>query len=1461
MVLLSIPVTGPALSTAQFRSSPSSLYFPGTGYVLMEDPPFSCQDFVYMEFWVYCTNLAGTSGQRVTLLSSRVGTNFFRLSVVKNGNAAGTPISVQVGSGGASFTFTTEHSWISNNTWHHIAFRYGYNKLDLWSNGTLLSTNNTGVLTTGFYNAMTRVVFGGEWNGTTIINPFQGYIDNYMVTSNGFSASRSHGNFTVYATPHSDRPDIIYRNNFGGTNGSTDIPLGETVTAVDTSGITLVGSSASVVYSSTVSKSGPTSLYIPNRTNHVIMSNIPSACYGSSFYWTIQFWFYLNSETANGIQQTILASHPNRFYLTLEIHRTSNQNQLRFGIGTNGTSYNIELMSPAGTLSRQTWHHITISSFNENTSGDPTLQLLVNGVRRISTVVTTTYANNLPGLLWGARTTNSADSGYLGLDGYIDGLRISPKCLGARAYSDTNVTPYSPYTPYMHAAYVNEFTGTNGQSLTVPSTPTGVTATWTSGTAVTVSWSAVSGADTYNVQWWTGSPLSQSGSTTGIATTSTSITGLTSGTSYEFRVFAVNTSGTSASYGSTTSTAPTRPPAPSSVSGSWTSGTAIDLSWGSVSGATSYSIQTYTAGSLFSTDTSNTNSFSKTGLTSGTSYEFRVFAVNVMGTSNSYGSLSTTSPSLPSAASNVTVTWTSGTAATVSWSAGSGAQTYTVQWWTGSPLSQTGSSSGVAPTSVNVTGLTSGTSYEFRVYSVNVAGTSSSYASTTSTAPTLPSAPSSVTVTWSSGTATTVEWASVSGALSYEVQWYLASGGSVLGTNLELATSSTLTSLTSGTSYEFRVYTRNVVGLSSTYASTTATAPSRPASPTNLAVEWTSGTSASLSWTASGTATSYRIEWRLGSNGTLVSSKSNVATTSDVLTGLTSGTTYEFRVYAVNVAGESTSFSSFDSTAPVRPLAPTNPTGGWKTSSSIDVEWSPSVGATSYTVQWWSNGTQTGSATGITGTERVVTGLSDSLAYEIRIYAVNVAGTSLAYALFTVTAPTVPPAPSLLTVTWTLTTSASLSWSYVGAASSYTVQWWSGSPLSQIGSQTNVSSSPVTITDLEPGATYDFRVYAVNFLGPSGSYASRTSTSPTRPLAPSSLSLSWLDGISARLTWSVVSTAVSYELELWSGGNLLNTYLILGDLTYTLTALSEGTTYEARVYARNVAGASLSYTSVTSTAPVRPLAPGSVSATWIDHVTAVLTWASAERATSYKVEWWTGGSRAGFRESLPTPGVTLEALLSGTTYEFRVYAVNVAGPSLAYGSVTTTSPVDPSNPNELRPPSMLSAAWLTASSVRLLWPAAPSAAAYEVVWFRGANVALTHTMQGISGTTVDVADESLDDEYIYTFRIWSRSGSGELSKAFTPVTLLSRTTSPSQILQDLQTNFQPMIGTSRQTARETMWTLTASSKALDEQVNSETVTTWLDNLDTVQDTLRTDALCFSIYRQRQEELLALTTNP
>ncbi|MBK9459717.1 MAG: fibronectin type III domain-containing protein [Sphingobacteriales bacterium] len=185
---------------------------------------------------------------------------------------------------------------------------------------------------------------------------------------------------------------------------------------------------------------------------------------------------------------------------------------------------------------------------------------------------------------------------------------------------------------------VSTFTTAATSSCGIPS---GVVAGSITASNAAISWTAVSGATSYTIQYKLASGTIWSSTT---ATTNTKLlVGLVASTAYNVKVMSTCSSGSSA-YSSTanfTTLATTTCGVPSGVTTSGISSTGATVSWTAVSSATSYTIQYKTSSATtWITTTATTASKALTGLAASTAYDVKVMST-CSGGSSAYSSVAT----------------------------------------------------------------------------------------------------------------------------------------------------------------------------------------------------------------------------------------------------------------------------------------------------------------------------------------------------------------------------------------------------------------------------------------------------------------------------------------------------------------------------------------------------------------------------------------------------------------------------------------------------------------------------------------------------------------------------------------------------------------------------------------------------------------------------------------------------
>lgn len=131
--------------------------------------------------------------------------------------------------------------------------------------------------------------------------------------------------------------------------------------------------------------------------------------------------------------------------------------------------------------------------------------------------------------------------------------------------------------------------------------------------------------------------------------------------------------------------------------------------------------------------------------------------------------------------------------------------------------------------------------------------------------------------------------------------------------------------------------------------------------------------------------------------------------------------------------------------------------------------------------------------------------------------------------------------------------------------------------------QQTMSSQSFTYTDLDWGASYQFRVWSASSEGASGFTYSSTLNMPTVPSSPSSISVTAVSGLDVSLSYAnspsdggepITSYSMQYQTSADDGatwGAWTGTVTVSGN-SNTFTSLTPGLLYRFRVYSTNVVG-------------------------------------------------------------------------------------------------------------------------------------------------------------------------------------------------------------------------------------------------------------------------------------------------
>jgi len=568
---------------------------------------------------------------------------------------------------------------------------------------------------------------------------------------------------------------------------------------------------------------------------------------------------------------------------------------------------------------------------------------------------------------------------------------------------------------------------------TVPSAPTGLTATASSSSAISLSWAAVTPPAnctiiSYSVYRSTTSGFTPSSSNlvaSGVTGTTYSNTGLVASTTYYYVVEALDGDGTSAASAQASATTQsggvsctTVPAAPTGLTATASSSSAIALSWAAVSPPanctiTSYSVYSSTTNG-FTPSSSNLiasvtgTTYTNTGLTASTTYYYKVEALDTDGTSAASAQASATTQASGSGTSIVSI------------NAGGPAESN----------SGGGDNSFVADEDFSTGGTT---------YSVtNTITIPASVATVAAPAAVYQSARQG-TVTYtipglSAGTSYTVRlhFAELYFSAAGDRVFNVAINGTTVLTNFDIyatakanytAVVEQFTATANSSGDIVIAFTNGTVnqpmfnGIEVLGSSTSCTTV--PSAPTGLTATASSSSAIGLSWTAvtppaNCTISSYSVYGSTTSGFTPSSSNliaSGVTGTTYTNTGLAASTTYYYKIEALDSDGSSApsaqaSAETQAASCTTVPSAPTGLTATASSSSAIGLSWTvvtPPANCTisSYSVYGSTTSGFTPSSSnliagGVTGTTYTNTGLAASTTYYYKVEAVDADGSSAA---------------------------------------------------------------------------------------------------------------------------------------------------------------------------------------------------------------------------------------------------------------------------------------------------------------------------------------------------------------------------------------------------------------------------------------------------------------------------------
>ncbi|MDI6757571.1 MAG: fibronectin type III domain-containing protein, partial [Endomicrobiia bacterium] len=681
--------------------------------------------------------------------------------------------------------------------------------------------------------------------------------------------------------------------------------------------------------------------------------------------------------------------------------------------------------------------------------------------------------------------------------------------------------------------------------------------------------------------------------------------------------------------------------------------------------------------------------YTKTGLTDGVTYYFRIWAQDNAG---NYSEISTGATSwaqiapLADAPNDLAVTAVSTNTISLSWSL-SGAATYWVEHSTvSSPYNWLWRSSvpapGVSYTDIN---LLPGTTYWHRLIALNSAGSPNYGAPSNITSTiTYTAAPAGFTMQTRTPTSITWTWTPVGFADGFRI--YQASSSATLTAEVPFnQTTYQEIGLSTNTEHGRFVRAHNTMGES--LASNHATFYTLASAPSNLLITTVYQSSATLTWEANGNPSNTRFglaraedENFTVNHATFVGLTHNLTALTTVVVNLGGNTTYYFRSWAYNGEGIESSYSNTASTktpaAP--PSAPLGLYGVAFSTTQIKWEWNITLNATYYRVYNQGDNALLANLEGSGTTTWFDNNLSSNTQYTRYVKAGNAQGLSAASS--DASRHTYAHPPDALAASAVSSSTINLSWDDSGAKQYQIFFSTVGVRAAPITGAANINSPPLVYSHqgLVAGVTHYYWIVVVN--GDDIAYdAFNFPTTSTRTLPSPVVSLSSSAATTASITWTWPDAvgADGYLILMASSPDTAVGQVDAAQTSFVSTNLSTNTAYGRVVRAYNTSGAG--DVSPSATFYTLAAAPGTPQVDGVTTNSVAISWASGGNPTGtrYGVARSTDDfatvvtTVVAYSDALTNTNTNVGGLSQNTTYQFRVWAFN--GDAVATAFTTSVS--------------------------------------------------------------------------------------------------------------------------------------------------------------------------------------------
>ena len=680
----------------------------------------------------------------------------------------------------------------------------------------------------------------------------------------------------------------------------------------------------------------------------------------------------------------------------------------------------------------------------------------------------------------------------------------------------------------------------------------------------------------------------------------------------------------------------------------------------------------------------------------------------------------------------------------------------------------------------NTSYIESGNTYYYKVRALDANGTAGAWSSVVSVTykQTLP-APT-VTGGNDSQGRPTLTWKVVTGAAKYEVYRARSKDGDYIKYSTVTGTSYTNTSyIESGNTYYYKVRALDANGTAGAWSSVVSVTYKQTLPAPTVTGGNDSQGRPTLKWNAVTGAAKYEVYRARSRSGEYIKYSTVTGTSYTNTSYIENGTTYYYKVRALDANGTAGAWSSIVAVTYKQTLSAPAVTGGNDAQGRPTLKWNAVSGAAKYEVyrarskdgDYIKYSTVTG--TSYTNTSYIENGNT----YYYKVRALKSDGTAGAWSsIVSVTYKQTLPAP---TVTGGNDAQGrpTLTWKAVSGAAKYEVY----RARSKDGTYTKYSTTTGTAytnsSYLTSGATYYYKVRALGANGNAGPYSAVVSvTCRLKLTAPSVTGGNDAQG-RPTLKWNAVSGAAKYEV--YRARSMNGDYVKYSTVTgtsYTNTSyLANGTTYYYKVRALGSDGSYGPYSTPVSVTYKAPFGAPLVTGSKDSQGRPALKWDKVTDAAKYEV--YRARSKDGTYSLMSTQSAAgytnTSYLANGTTYYYKVRALKANGTASAYSSVVTITYGTVPTPAA---PTMRSAK-ADSAGITVSWDTAANAVTYNVYRTADAGSSWTQVASSVKGSSYK--DTTVKKGVKYGYKVRGVAADGKTLGPMSPTGVTAKVTAAS----------------------------------------------------------------------------------